>query len=224
VGPRRWWWRPAPDRVARGPRETSLRHALWLSGISVAWSGVVGAIAVVQAVSSGSVSLLGFGADAAIDAAASVALIWRFRIEAGDPARATEVEHRAERILGYVLLGAAAIVGGGAVRSLVLDAEVEQSGSAVLILVASLVVLPPLALAKRRVALALGSNALRADSFLTGAAAVLAVVSLAGLFAATTLGLHWADALGALVIAGFIAREGLGSVRVSGEGPDEFRL
>lgn len=210
--------------MARSLRETSLSHALSLSGISVVWSGVVGAIAVAQALSSGSVSLLGFGADAAIDAAASVALVWRFRIEASDPARATEVEHRAERILGFVLLGAAAIIGLEAVRSLVLAAEVEQSNASVLILVASLVVLPPLAFAKRRIALALGSNALRADSFLTGAAAVLAVVSLAGIFAATTLGLRWADPVGALVIATFIAREGLGAVRVSGEGPTEFRL
>jgi divalent metal cation (Fe/Co/Zn/Cd) transporter len=176
---------------------------------------VVGSIAIAQAVSSGSVSLLGFGADAAIDAVASVALIWRFRIETTDPARANDVEHRAERILGYVLLGAAAIVAVGAARSLLVSAEVEQSTPALVILVASLVVLPPLAYAKRRVSNALSSNALRADSFLTGAAAVLAVVSLAGIFAATNLGLHWADPVGALIIAAFIAREGLGAVAVS---------
>jgi divalent metal cation (Fe/Co/Zn/Cd) transporter len=210
--------------VPRSPRETDVRRALWLSGISVAWSGAVGAIAVVQALAGGSVSLLAFGADAAIDAAASVALIWRFRIESSNAERALEVEHRAERILGFVLLGAAAIVGFGAVRSLVIQAEVEGSDVGGWLLVASLVVLPPLAVAKRRVAARLSSNALRADAFLTGAAAVLAIVSLAGVVAATNLGLHWADPAGALVIAAFIAREGLGALRVSSEGPGEFRL
>ena len=210
--------------MARSPRQALLRQALALSGISVAWSGVVGGIAITQAMASGSVSLLGFGADAAIDAAASVALIWRFWIEGSNSARALEAEHRAERILGYVLLGAAAIVGFGAVRSLVLSADVQRSDATLWLLGASLVVLPPLAYAKRRVGGALASNALRADAFLTGAAAVLAVVSLAGIVASTTLGLHWADPLGALVIAAFIAREGLGAVRVSTEGPEEFRL
>jgi len=185
---------------------------------------VVGVIAISQALASGSVSLLGFGADAAIDAAASVALIWRFRIEASDPARAAEVEHVAERILGIVLIGAAAIVAAGAARSLLLSAEVEHSGPALVILLTSLVVLPPLAFTKRRVGLALSSNALRADAFLTGAAAILAVVSLAGVVAAANLGLQWADPVGALVIAAFIAREGLAGVRVSIEGPEEFRL
>lgn len=204
-----------------GSRPGLLGQALALSGISVAWSGVVGAIAVSEALSGGSVSLLGFGADAAIDAAASVALIWRFWIERSDAARAQQVEEVAERILGYVLLIAAGVVALGAVRSLLLGGEVEGSDVAVWLLVASLVVLPPLAFAKRRVGRALSSNALRADAFLTGAAAVLAVVSLGGLLATTTLGIDWADPIGALAIAALIAREGLGAERVSAEGPDE---
>ncbi len=198
-------------------RRSALRQAIALSAFSVVWSGVVGTLAVAQAASSGSVSLLGFGADAAIDAAASVALIWRFSIETTDPARATGVEHRAERILGYVLIAAAVIVGLGAVRSLAVATEVEQSPVALAILVASIVVLPALAIAKRRVSRSLASNALRADSFLTGAAAVLAVISLAGVVAATSFGLRWADPLGALVISLFIAREGLGAVKESTE-------
>jgi divalent metal cation (Fe/Co/Zn/Cd) transporter len=76
-------------------------------------------------------------------------------------------------------------------------------------------VLPPLAIAKRRVAADLRSGALRADALLTAAAAVLACVSLLGVVASTLLGLWWADAVGALVIAAFLAREGWTSVRLS---------
>ena len=77
---------------------------------------------------------------------------------------------------------------------------------------ASLVVLPPLALAKRRVALRLGSVALRNDALLTGAAALLALVALLATVLAETAGLWWADAVGTLIIAAVLAREGWASV------------
>jgi divalent metal cation (Fe/Co/Zn/Cd) transporter len=189
-------------------RERDLRRALLLSGFSVAWSGITGAIAVWLSRETGSITVLGFGIEAVIDAAASVALIWRFRVERSDPGRAAKVERRAERALGIVLLAAAIVVAAGSVRSLLSETHVEQSGVALLLLVASALVLPPLALGKGRAGEALASNALRADAFLTWAAAVLACVSLAGLVAAASLGIWWADPLGALLIAVVLAREG----------------
>src|SRR5262245_50493701 len=195
--------------VSRLPqRALLLRRAIALSALSVGWSGVVGIAAVLTATSSGSVSVLGFGVDAVIDAAASVALIWRFRVERTEPSRAVAVEHQAERAVGVVLMVAAVVVTAGAVRSLFAQSQVEASVAAIAILVASLVVLPPLAAAKRAVARDLASSALRADSFLTGAGAVLAGISLIGVVAAASIGLWWADALGALVIAGAMALEG----------------
>jgi divalent metal cation (Fe/Co/Zn/Cd) transporter len=98
----------------------------------------------------------------------------------------------------------------------------------VALLVLSMVVLPPLALAKRRVAARLGSGALRADSTLTLVAAVLAVISLASLAASEALGLWWADAVGALVVAGLVVREGWGSIAAArgahSVGPADQRL
>ena len=169
----------------------------------------------------GSLSLLGFGVDAAIDSLASIALIWRFQDERANPARATRMERLAERIVGGVLLTAAIALALGAVRSIVVHGQVEQSIGALVLLGTSIVVLPPLALAKRRVAGELPSGALRADAFLTGAAAMLACVSLVGVIASTLLGLWWADAVGALIIAAVLAREGWTSVRLSEglEGP-----
>lgn len=167
------------------------------------------------AIASGSLSLLGFGVDAVIDSVASVALIWRFREERRNPARAVRIEHLTERIVGGVLLTAALALSIGAVRSLLAHSEVETSTGVLALLVASIAALPPLAIAKRRVAADLRSGALRADALLTAAAAVLASVSLIGVVATTLLGLWWADAVGALVIAAFLAREGWGSVRLS---------
>ncbi|MEP6637934.1 MAG: cation transporter [Chloroflexota bacterium] len=200
-------------------RPSHLRRAILLSLFSVVWGGVAGAIALVLAYAAGSLSLLGFGVDAVIDSIASVALIWRFSIEGREPERASRVEHAAERIVGGVLIVAALSLAVGAVRSLMAHAEAEATIGAVMLLCASVIVLPPLAIAKRGVAARLGSGALRADALLTGAAAILAGVSLVSLLLSTNAGIWWADAIGALVIAALLAREGLASVRLARGAP-----
>ena len=193
-------------------RDDDLRQALLVSVASV----VVGLVAAVAAISlgaaSGSLSLVAFGVDAAIDSAASAALVWRFRIERLDPERADRVEHAAERIVGGVLVVAAVVVAIGAIRALLTHGEAHKSAAHLFLMAASLLVLPPLAIAKRRVAHRLGSAALRNDALLTGAAALLALVALAATVLAETAGLWWADAVGTLVIAAVLAREGWASV------------
>ena len=183
--------------------------------LSVA-SVVIGLVAAVAAITfglgSGSLSLVGFGLDASIDSAASAALVWRFRIERRDRERADRVEHAAERIVGSVLVAAALVLTIGAVRALLTSGQARASTAHVVLLVVSLVLLPPLAVAKRRVAIRLGSAALRNDALLTGAAALLALVALLAAVLAETLGLWWADATGTLVIAAVLAREGWASV------------
>jgi divalent metal cation (Fe/Co/Zn/Cd) transporter len=193
-------------------REVDLGRALALSVASV----VIGLIAAVAALAlgltSGSLSLVGFGLDAAIDAAASTALVWRFRIERRDPIRADRVEHAAERIVGGVLIVAAVFLTIGAARALLTHGQAHTSLAHLVLLFASLLVLPPLAIAKRRVALRLGSAALRNDALLTGAAALLALVALVATVLAETAGMWWADAVGTLIIAAVLAREGWASV------------
>lgn len=196
-------------------RRTLVRHALRLSVLSVLWSGGVGGAAVVIALGTGSLSLLGFGVDAAVDAAASIALIWRFSTEARQPARAVRVEKIAERVVGSALVVFAAYLAVASVRSLVEGHRADASPVAAALLVASLVLLPPLAILKYRVARQLGSGALRADSVLTGVAALLAAISLVGLGAMTAFGLWWADSVGALVVSALVLREGAASIAAS---------
>jgi divalent metal cation (Fe/Co/Zn/Cd) transporter len=193
-------------------RAAHLRRALQLSAVSIAWSGVVGSIAIYAALSTGSLSLLGFGVDAVIDALASVTLVWRFTMEGRQPTRAAQVERIAERVVGMALVALALYLVAASLRSLAMQAHPEASRESLAVLIASLVVLPPLALAKYRVAAALRSGALRADSVLTGVAALLAVISLASLGVSESLGFWWADAVAALVVAVVVVREGWGSL------------
>lgn len=189
-------------------RARDLRQALWLSGLSIAWNGVAGTIAVYVAFATGSLSLLGFGADAVIDSVASVALIWRFLVESSQPERAARVERLAEQVVGIALVALTLYLVVGAARSLVMQSRPEATSAGVALLLASALALPPLAIAKYRVASRLGSGALRADSILTAVAGLLAVISLVSLALSEALGLWWADAVAALIVAAIVLREG----------------
>ena len=194
-------------------RNQLIRRAILLSVLSIAISAVVGTAAVVVAITTGSLSLLGFGADAVIDSVASVVLVWRFRTEQREPHRADRIEQVAEAIIGGVLLLLAAYLAISAVGALMTGSHPSASRARTLLLVVGIVALPPLAIAKYRVAQALGSRALRADSILTGVAAVLAVIGMAALALSTFLDVNWGDAVGALVVAAIVAREGWAAIR-----------
>jgi len=190
-----------------------LQRALLLSVTSIVFSGVVGTIAVVAAFSSGALSLLGFGFDAVLDSIASIVLVWRFRIEATHPHRAERVEHLAELTVGVVFLILAGYLAFNAVQALLSGTRPESTTVGIGLLVLSLVCLPPLALAKNRTAAPLQSGALRADSLLTGLAALLALIGLLSLGLTNLFGLGSADAVGALIVAAIMAREGWQAVR-----------
>jgi len=183
-----------------------------LSIVSVGWGAMAAVIGIALGISSGTLSLIGFGLDSAIDSGASVALVWRFHVERQDPQRAIRVEHVADRVVGAVLVAAAAALVIGAGRALLFHGEVHAGPAQIVLLVASLVVLPPLAIAKRRVAARLSSGALANDALLTAAAAVLALVALLAGAAAASFGLWWADAVGSIVIAAVLAREAVTSL------------
>jgi len=197
-------------------RAILLRRGLRLSALSILISAVLGGMAVVTALSSGSLALLGFGFDSAIDSVASVALVWRFRIEGREPHRAERVERIAEGVVGSVLIALGGYLAISAIRALIAQDHPEPTLVGTAVLVASILVLPPLAVAKFRTAQELDSGALRADSILTAIAALLAGIGAVSLGLAQALGLLWADNVGALVVAAIVVREGWGSVRAIG--------
>ena len=194
-------------------RTALLRRAIELSALSVALSGLFGGAAVVVALATGRLSLLGFGFDAVMDSIASIVLIWRFRIEREEPGLGSGVERAAETAVGVVLVALAVVLAGGAIRALASGTHAEVTTIGLAISVASVVLLPPLAIAKRHTAHRLGSRALRADAILTGIAAAIAAVSLLGVVATEVFGITAADPVGALVIGAVLAREGIGAVR-----------
>jgi len=197
-------------------RAQLVERARLLSIISIVLSGLLGGLAVVIGLASSRLSLLGFGFDAAIDSIASIVLVWRFQIERDHPVRAERAERIAERVIGAVLVGLAIYLAINSIRALANGSHPETTTVGLAISLASMVVLPPLALLKYRVAGGLESRALRADSILTAVAALLAALSVVGFVLTELWHLEWADSAAALVVAGVLAREGLSAFRPKG--------
>jgi divalent metal cation (Fe/Co/Zn/Cd) transporter len=73
----------------------------------------------------------------------------------------------------------------------------------------SLIVMPMLSRAKRKVGLALGSAAMHADAKQTEFCTYLSAILLLGLLLNAIFGLWWADPVAGLVMVPIIAKEGI---------------
>ena len=196
--------------MVAGPETPSdARRAARLSALTVAWNTVVGGAAVATAVSTGSLSLIGFGINAVVDSSVSVLLVWRFHAEdRGHAERAERAEARAERLAGIAFVVVALYLAVQSVRALVTAANAQSTTFGIVEAAASLLVLPLLARAKYSLALRIGSRALRADSLLTASGVALSGVALAALVLHRGFGWWWADPVGALAIAAILACQG----------------
>ncbi|HYU16385.1 MAG TPA: cation transporter [Candidatus Acidoferrum sp.] len=184
-----------------------VRRALRLEYLTVGWNVLEGAVALAAAVAAGSVALLGFGADSAVETASGAVLIWRLRAER-DPRAIEELDRRAHRLVGISLFLLAAFIAADAVGTLAAASRPEPTLVGVALTAVSLGVMMWLAGAKRRAARALGSRALEADAFQTTACWWLSVVTLAGIGLNAALGWWWADPVAALGMVPLLCREG----------------
>jgi predicted Co/Zn/Cd cation transporter (cation efflux family) len=193
-------------RADRPGRAVALRRSRLLNAVTIGWNGVEGAVAVAAGVAAGSASLVGFGADSAIEVSAAVVLAWRLHQDR--PERCMqETDRRATRLIAVSFALLAAYVAVDAGRDLAAGARPDESVIGVALAALSLVVMPALASAKRRLAPALGSAAVVADANQTNLCAVLSAVLLVGLAANAALGWWWADPVAGLGIAALAAVE-----------------
>jgi divalent metal cation (Fe/Co/Zn/Cd) transporter len=150
--------------------------------------------------------------DSIIEVTASLAAQWRLRADL-DPVRRERVEQLTVRIIGGTFLALAAFVAYESVETLVTKEEPEGSLVGVILLTMSVIVMPLLARAKRRVAGALGSSALAADAKQTSLCAYLSVIALAGVALNTLIGWWWADPVAALAMVPIIVKEGVAGLK-----------
>jgi cation diffusion facilitator family transporter len=189
-------------------RRGLLHQALALAWFTVAWNVTEAIVAITGALAADSRALLGFGLDSVVESLSAAVLIWRLRVEQQEPDRAERVEQRAVKLIGMTFFVLAAVVAFEAVRSLLTKAEPDSSALGIVLTAVSLLVMPALAARKRRLGVAMGSQAVKADSAQTSVCAYLSGVVLAGLVLNALVGWWWADPIAALVVVGLLAREG----------------
>jgi len=200
------------DSALAATRPGLVRRGLWLNYLTIAYNTVEAIVSLTAGLVAGSVALVGFGVDSGIEVTASVAAQWRLRADI-DPARRERVERMTYRVIGASFLVLAAYVAVDSVTTLWQREAPEASPVGLVILVLSVLVMPVLARAKRRIARALQSRALEADAAQTSLCAYLSVIALAGVGFNAAFGWWWADPAAALVMVPIIANEGIQGLR-----------
>lgn len=194
-------------------RDAQLRRGIVLEGLTVGYNTLEGLVAITAGLAAGSVALTGFGADSVIEVVSGVVLWWRLRAELRSAAVGPQVETRAARWAGALLLGLGAYIVIESGRRLLTHDHPRESLLGIALMALSLAVMPLLAMAKLRVARALDSQALRADAHETIVCAWLSLTTLMGLALNAAFGWWWADPLAALAMLPLIVREGLEASR-----------
>jgi len=192
-------------------RSEDVRRGRWLEYLTVGWNSLEGVIAIGAGFVAGSVALVGFGLDSVIEVTSGAALLWRLHLDA--PERRERAEQVSLKIVGVSFLALAAYVAFDAVKSLITREPPEASYVGIALAALSLVVMPLLARAKRKVAAKINSRALEADSRQTDICAYLSAILLGGLILNALFGWWWADPVAALVMTPIIAKEGVEALR-----------
>jgi divalent metal cation (Fe/Co/Zn/Cd) transporter len=175
--------------------------------------GAEGAVAITAGLLAGSIALVGFGIDSAIEGAASLVIVWRFT---GSRLLSHAAEERAQKLVAVQFFLLAPYVSAEAIHALVTAERAETSWLGIGLTTSSLIGMPILGIAKRRLAEKLGSVATRGEGTQNLLCAYLAGAVLIGLLGNTLFGLWWLDPVAALIIAAVAVKEGRESWR--GEG------
>ena len=193
-------------------RVVAIRRGMSLEYFTVAWNLLEAAVALACGAVAGSIALTGFGLDSLIEVSSGGILLWRLSADSDDVRRET-VERSALKLVGLSLLLLAAYVAGDSAFSLVRREGPDRSLPGIALAIVSLIAMPLLARAKRRVASTLGSSALHADSRQTDICAYLSAILLLGLLLNAFFGWLWADPLAGLAMVPLIAYEGSEALR-----------
>ena len=189
-----------------------VRRGERLEYFTIFYNSLEALIAIVAGVFAGSVALVGFGFDSIIEVTSGAALLWRLRADVDETSR-RRAESISLRIVGVCFVALAAYITIESVEVLRSGRAPERSIPGVILAAVSMVVMPLLARAKRKVAAEINSVAMRADARQTDFCMILSTILLCGLGLNALWGWWWADPAAALVMVPIIAREGAEAIR-----------
>jgi divalent metal cation (Fe/Co/Zn/Cd) transporter len=161
-------------------RHALIRRGKQLEYFTLLWCGLEALVGIVAGFIARSVSLTGFGLDSLIEVTSAAALLWRFHRDSKSSNR-EKAERRTLRMVGFCFLALAAYITCDSAFSLIRHERPEKSIVGILLAVSSVIVMPLLAKAKRRIGNAIGSGAMNADARQADFCSYLSAILLGGL-------------------------------------------
>jgi divalent metal cation (Fe/Co/Zn/Cd) transporter len=204
TGPSGFDGRPAPA-ISRDRYEQLAGRVRLLSWLSLAWMTVEGAVAIAAGIVAGSIALIGFGLDSAIEGFASVIIVWRFT---GHRVFSHAAEQRAQKLVAAQFFLLAPYVAFESIKSLIGGEHSDVSWVGIGLAIGSVILMPMLGIAKQRLADQLGSAATAGEGRQNMLCAYLAGALLVGLLGNALVGAWWLDPAVGLLIAGVAVKEG----------------
>lgn len=193
-------------------RQALARRGKRLEYFTILWNSLEGLVGIAAGVFAGSISLVGFGIDSLIEVTSGATLLWRMSVDA-DIERREQNERLSLRIVGACFLALAVYMACEAASDLLRKTAPEHSAPGIVLACVSLVVMPILSRAKKKVGGGLGSAAMNADARQTDFCVYLSAILLVGLLLNAGMGWWWADPIAALLMVPVIAKEGLDGLK-----------
>jgi divalent metal cation (Fe/Co/Zn/Cd) transporter len=190
-------------------RASDTREGRRLEYFTLGWNLTEAVVGIGAGVIAGSIALIGFGVDSIIESFSGASLLWRLQSHETGERR----ERLALKLVGISFFVLAAYVAAGAAKTLIQREPTHPSMVGVCLAAVSIVVMPLLARAKRRVATRLNSRALVADSRQTDLCAYLSGILFVGLVLNALFGWWWADSIAAILMVPIITREGIEALK-----------
>ncbi len=188
-------------------RAMLVKRGKLLQYVTIAYTSVEAAVALISGTLACSIALIGFGLDSAIEVTSGLAALYRLKTDGKELHRNAEMV--ALKITGWCFIALGAYVGYEAVSSLIHHEEPSRSIPGLILAAVSVIFMPWLARAKKEVAKKLGSLALETDSKQALFCSYLSSILLIGLVLSATLHWWWADSAAALVMVPLMVREGI---------------
>jgi divalent metal cation (Fe/Co/Zn/Cd) transporter len=193
-------------------REVYVRRGERLEYFTIGYNTLEGVTSIVAGLIARSVSLVGFGLESLIEVTSGAALLWRLHHDL-DLSRREQVERAALRTVGACFIALALYILYESGSMLIRHVPPKRSIFGIVIAAISVIVMPLLARAKRRVARQIGSGAMHADSKQADFCSYLSATLLGGLLLNAMLGWWWMDPAAGLVMVPIIGKEGIDGLR-----------
>jgi len=189
----------------------SARYARWLAWASLAWMAAEGLLGLVAGLAAGSIALVGWALGSAIEALASVIVVWRFT---GSRMLSGTAERRAQKAVAVSFWLLAPYIAIQAIRDLAAHHPASTTALGIAVTAASVIIMPVLGVAKHRLGGRLGSGATAGE----GTQNLMCAAQAAAVLLALTVVAIWpggwpVDPIIALGIAGWSVWEGTQSWR-----------